>query len=330
MRRTTRGLLPHGRRGTVLVSSAAVLCLAVPVAGCGSGGDDGYVAAGAAGPGQTAPGKAVPPDGGVTLIPLDGSTDGTGRAPGERDTGAAERRGGADGGRSGRPEGSAPGRGGAEGGDGRGSGGSGGSDGDSRSGAQGGGSDGSGGSSGGGSDGGSDGGRGGSGGGGSRGADGSGGADGGGSGGAGGRGSSGGSGGSGGSSGSGGSGGSGGTGGSGGGADPTPSTPAPQRPAALSVGAPERTATDRRWCEKVSLVLRNTGDRPVRSGRVGFSTHVIGGLGVDWATLGSEQALPVPIAGGARLKRTWTVCVDAWRVPLGMHIETRDVDVDWD
>jgi hypothetical protein len=23
------------------------------------------------------------------------------------------------------------------------------------------------------------------------------------------------------------------------------------------------------------------------------------------------------------------VCVDAWRVPLGMHIETRDVTVRW-
>ncbi|WP_432092181.1 hypothetical protein [Streptomyces sp. bgisy100] len=313
MRRTTRGLLPHGRRGTVLVSSAAVLCLAVPAAGCGSGGDDGYVAAGAAGPGPTAPGKAVPSDGGVTLIPLDGSTDGTGRTPGERDTAAAERRGGADGGRSGRPEGSEPGRDGAGGGEERRSGG--GSDADSRSGSRGGGS----GGSGGGADGGSHGGGGGSGGGGSGGT-------GGGSSGGGGTESSGGPAGTGGS---GGSGDSGGSGGSGGGADPTPSTPAPQRPAALSVGAPVRTATDRRWCEKVSLVLRNTGDRPVRSGRVGFSTHVIGGLGVDWATLGSEQALPVPIAGGARLRRTWTVCVDAWRVPLGMHIETRDVDVDW-
>ncbi|MFF3767286.1 hypothetical protein ACFYYR_24790 [Streptomyces sp. NPDC001922] len=311
MRRTTRGLLPHGRRGTVLVSSAAVLCLAVPVAGCGSGGDDGYVAAGAAGPGPTAPGKAVPPDGGVTLVPLDGGTDGPGRRPGERDTGAAGQGDGADGGRSGRPEGSTPGREGAGGSEkGRSEGGSDAAA-DSRSGTHGGGSDGSGG--------GAHGGRGGSGG-----TAGPGGTDGGGSGGSGGTGSSGGSGGT------GGPGGSGGSGGSGGGADPTPSTPAPQRPAALSVGAPERTATDRRWCEKVSLVLRNTGDRPVRSGRVGFSTHVIGGLGVDWATLGSEQALPVPIAGGARLKRTWTVCVDAWRVPLGMHIETRDVDVDWE
>ena len=37
-----------------------------------------------------------------------------------------------------------------------------------------------------------------------------------------------------------------------------------------------------------------------------------------------------PIAAGARTERTWTVCVDAWRVPLGMHIETRDVSVRWE
>jgi hypothetical protein len=23
------------------------------------------------------------------------------------------------------------------------------------------------------------------------------------------------------------------------------------------------------------------------------------------------------------------VCVDAWRVPIGMHVETRDVSVEW-
>jgi hypothetical protein len=39
--------------------------------------------------------------------------------------------------------------------------------------------------------------------------------------------------------------------------------------------------------------------------------------------------LPAPIGAGAREKQTWTVCVDAWRVPLGMHIETRDVTVRW-
>ena len=28
-------------------------------------------------------------------------------------------------------------------------------------------------------------------------------------------------------------------------------------------------------------------------------------------------------------KQAYTVCVDAWRVPLGMHIETQDVTAVW-
>ncbi|MFD7874205.1 hypothetical protein ACFV5G_08795 [Streptomyces sp. NPDC059766] len=110
-----------------------------------------------------------------------------------------------------------------------------------------------------------------------------------------------------------------------------PSTPAASAaPAALSVGEPVRTAADERWCEKVSLALRNTGGTEVRSGTVTFGTHIIGALGVDWATVGSTVGLPVPIEAGAREERTWTVCVDAWRVPLGMHVETRDVSVQWE
>ncbi|MGW2826063.1 hypothetical protein ACWC24_34470 [Streptomyces sp. NPDC001443] len=110
-----------------------------------------------------------------------------------------------------------------------------------------------------------------------------------------------------------------------------PSAPtASAAPAALSVGEPVRTAADERWCEKVSLALRNTGGTEVRSGTVTFGTHIIGALGVDWATIGSTVGLPVPIEAGARQERTWTVCVDAWRVPLGMHVETRDVSVEWE
>jgi len=90
-----------------------------------------------------------------------------------------------------------------------------------------------------------------------------------------------------------------------------------------------RTATDRRWCEDVTLVFHNSGDIAVHSGTVRFGTHVIGALGIDWATVESQVDLPAPVAGGARKERTWTVCVEEWRVPLGMHIETRDVDVRW-
>ena len=97
----------------------------------------------------------------------------------------------------------------------------------------------------------------------------------------------------------------------------------------LSVGEPRRAATDRRWCEKVTVAFRNTGGTAVRSGTVTFATHIIGALGIDWATIESTASLPAPLAAGARKEKTWTVCVDDWRVPLGMHIETRDVSVRW-
>ncbi|MEE1740131.1 hypothetical protein PUR49_27060 [Streptomyces sp. BE147] len=128
---------------------------------------------------------------------------------------------------------------------------------------------------------------------------------------------------------------SGGTGGStGGGTSPgapstTPGTPTPPTPAVLRIGTPERTPADERWCENVSVEFRNTGGSPARSGTVTFATHIIGALGVDWATIESTQPLPAPIDAGAVRKKTYTVCVDAWRVPLGMRVETQDVTAVW-
>jgi hypothetical protein len=119
-----------------------------------------------------------------------------------------------------------------------------------------------------------------------------------------------------------------------GGASDSPSAPGgesgagPGGPAKLSVGEPQRKPADDRWCEKVTVSFRNTGGSPVRSGTVTFGTHVIGALGVDWATLESTEKLPA-LDAGQRLEKTWPVCVDPWRVPLGMHIETRDVSVKW-
>nr|WP_063885522.1 hypothetical protein [Streptomyces sp. JHA19] len=110
----------------------------------------------------------------------------------------------------------------------------------------------------------------------------------------------------------------------------SPASPAPAQPARLVTGEPVREPADRRWCEKVTLAFHNTGGRPVRSGTVTFGSHVIGALGVDWSTVESTHDLPAPLAAGARAERTWTVCVDAWRVPLGMHVETRDVSVRWE
>ncbi|MGW0771677.1 hypothetical protein [Streptomyces sp. NPDC002676] len=110
---------------------------------------------------------------------------------------------------------------------------------------------------------------------------------------------------------------------------PTAGHTEPATPADLTWGDPKRKATDQRWCEQVTVSFRNSGGTAVRSGTVTFGTHVIGALGIDWGTVESTADLPVPIGPGARTSPTWTVCVDAWRVPLGMHIETRDVSVKW-
>ncbi|MFF5447352.1 hypothetical protein [Streptomyces sp. NPDC012888] len=108
-----------------------------------------------------------------------------------------------------------------------------------------------------------------------------------------------------------------------------PGSTAPATPARLVLGTPVRTATGDRWCEKVTVRFTNTGTTPARSGTVEFATHVIGALGIDWATIDSSQPLPAPIAGGTSRTHTYTVCVAAWRVPLGMHIETREVTATW-
>lgn len=100
-------------------------------------------------------------------------------------------------------------------------------------------------------------------------------------------------------------------------------------PADLTWGDPTTQPTDRRWCQKVTVGFVNSGGTAVRAGSVTFGTHVIGALGIDWGTVGSTADLPVPIAPGAHEDHTWTVCVDVWRVPLGMRIETRDVSVQW-
>ncbi|MFJ6510126.1 hypothetical protein ACIQMO_07770 [Streptomyces sp. NPDC091406] len=104
----------------------------------------------------------------------------------------------------------------------------------------------------------------------------------------------------------------------------------PATPAALTLSAPQRAAGDKRWCEKVTVRFRNTGGTPARSGTVTFATHIIGALGVDWATITSQQPLPAPIGAGSSRSQTYTVCVESWRVPLGMRIETQDVSAVWE
>ncbi|MEU9603950.1 hypothetical protein [Streptomyces sp. NPDC048057] len=110
---------------------------------------------------------------------------------------------------------------------------------------------------------------------------------------------------------------------------PAPTPRPPAGPAVLAVGDPVRKGLDKRWCEEVTVEFRNSGGTAVTSGTATFETHVIGALGVDWATVETSQPLPAPIAAGAKRSQTYTVCVDAWRVPLGMRIETQDVTAAW-
>ncbi|MGW3625092.1 hypothetical protein [Streptomyces sp. NPDC000880] len=79
----------------------------------------------------------------------------------------------------------------------------------------------------------------------------------------------------------------------------------------------------------MKVEFRNTGSSPVTSGTVTFATHIIGARGIDWATIEGAQPLPTPIAAGTVRKQAYTVCVDAWRVPLGTHIETQSVTAVW-
>ncbi|MCZ1008609.1 hypothetical protein O1L68_19585 [Streptomyces lydicus] len=111
---------------------------------------------------------------------------------------------------------------------------------------------------------------------------------------------------------------------------PSPTIPAgPGAPSGLLIGKPALAGTDVRWCQKVTVDFLNNGARPVTAGSIVFGTHIIGALGVDWATLTSTHPLPLPLAVGRRQTGTWRVCVDGWRVPLGMHLDTKDVSFRW-
>jgi hypothetical protein len=97
----------------------------------------------------------------------------------------------------------------------------------------------------------------------------------------------------------------------------------------LTVSEPVTADGEQRWCEQVTVTFRNTGGSPATSGTASFATHVIGALGIDWGTVTTTQPLPAPIAAGATRKRTYTVCVESWRVPLGMRVDTREVTASW-
>ncbi|MER6251151.1 hypothetical protein ABT224_07160 [Streptomyces sp. NPDC001584] len=109
----------------------------------------------------------------------------------------------------------------------------------------------------------------------------------------------------------------------------TPPAPPASTPARLTLSAPVRSAAADRWCEQVTVTFTNTGTTAARSGTVSFATHIIGALGIDWATITTSQALPAPLAGGVSKTQTYTVCVESWRVPLGMHVDTQKVTATW-
>ncbi|MFD7079816.1 hypothetical protein [Streptomyces sp. NPDC059918] len=110
---------------------------------------------------------------------------------------------------------------------------------------------------------------------------------------------------------------------------PAPGTTPPGTPANLTLGPPTRAPAADRWCERVTVAFTNTGTKPATSGTVTFSTHIIGALGIDWATMDTVQPLPAPVPGGTTKAQTYTVCVESWRVPLGMHVETRKATATW-
>ncbi|WKD33830.1 hypothetical protein [Streptomyces xanthophaeus] len=109
----------------------------------------------------------------------------------------------------------------------------------------------------------------------------------------------------------------------------TPPAPPASTPARLTLSAPVRSPAADRWCEQVTVTFTNTGTTAARSGTASFATHIIGALGIDWATITTSQALPAPLAGGASKTQTYTVCVESWRVPLGMHVDTQKVTATW-
>ncbi|MGW9426871.1 hypothetical protein ACWHA1_02825 [Streptomyces decoyicus] len=279
------------RTTTVASASAAVLCLGALLAGCGSAADQGYVAVGAAGPADgQAPTRAVPPGDGVELTPLDGDRGRRGGSGSGDGNGNGNNDGGAPTGRPG--SGSPVGSGGGETADGAGAPGSPGA-----SGAPPGPSAPPAGAHPGHGDGAT-------------------------------------------SPASPASPGAPNSPSHPGGSTPPHGSPAPKppsptipagadAPAGLVIGKPDLAGTDVRWCQKVTLDFLNSGDRPVTAGTVTFGTHIIGALGIDWATITSTHKLPLPLAPGKKKTGTWRVCVDGWRVPLGMHLDTKDVTFGW-
>ncbi|MEU9389525.1 hypothetical protein AB0D86_05915 [Streptomyces sp. NPDC048324] len=75
----------------------------------------------------------------------------------------------------------------------------------------------------------------------------------------------------------------------------------------------------------MTVQFHNGGGSPVTSGVVTFGTHILDAFGGDWKTMTQTRGLSAPVPAGATADRTWTLCVDSWRVPSGWHIDTPNV-----
>ncbi|MFD5542194.1 hypothetical protein ACFWIJ_31330 [Streptomyces sp. NPDC127079] len=75
----------------------------------------------------------------------------------------------------------------------------------------------------------------------------------------------------------------------------------------------------------MTVAFQNAGGSPAPTGTVTFGTYILDVLGIDWHTVTQTRDLPTPIPAGGEAEYTWTLCVDAWRVPLGWHIDTLGV-----
>ncbi|MFI9150740.1 hypothetical protein [Streptomyces sp. NPDC053367] len=83
---------------------------------------------------------------------------------------------------------------------------------------------------------------------------------------------------------------------------------------------------ERRY-ESATAELHDAGGTAARSGAATLAPHIIGTPGADRSTARPAQDLPMATAPGTRTEPARKACVEAWRVPLGVCVETRDVSV---
>ncbi|MFM9370531.1 DUF6114 domain-containing protein [Streptomyces sp. Da 82-17] len=92
----------------------------------------------------------------------------------------------------------------------------------------------------------------------------------------------------------------------------------------LTLREPRREAADVPWCEKVTLTVRNTGERALSDAEVVLDTEVVGPFGRTWAKERSREDVPGTLDPGVHRTDTWRVCVPEHHAPgllLGRHLE---------